>query len=387
MPFEHLIYVSSGNVPSKAANSMAQLKMAQAFAEILPRFELVVPTDWLAVLGLKRFDLCYWYGLAEPLPLIRLPIYPWLRYPLPANVRLRFFMRLAAIVTRFKHPQVAYTRSLPAARLLTAYRVPTVYECHDPATAAFTTAFSQRPRFREYLHGVVTTRPSLAESYVSLGIPGVRVLVVPGAVDLRLFTRCPERDMARRALKVGLDVPLALYAGHLYANRGIEDIFAVAQRNPAVQFMLVGGWSSDVARREAERRDKGLNNVRLCGFVPQSELLHYLAAADVCLMPFSRHLPNADWAIPTKMYEYMAAARPIIATNLPLAEGVLRHEENALLVEPDTPAAIHTALQRLLNNPALAKRLAAQAQQDVQPFSWENRARRILNWLQNTLSV
>jgi glycosyltransferase involved in cell wall biosynthesis len=387
MPLDHLIYVSSGNIPSIAANAMAQVKQATAFAQLLSRVELLIPATWRDVLGLRRFDFITFYGLSTPPPITQLPIYPWLHYPLRSGYGIRrFFNRAAAIYTRWRRPQIAYTRSLPAARLLTSYRVPTVFECHDPAPLGFRTTFEEHPLFRHYLAGVVTTLPKLTGSYVDVGISAERVLAAYGAVDVQQYAAAPDRDTARQQLGLPLDAPLAVYAGHLYPHRGIEDIFTLARRNPGVNFLLVGGWPVDVEQREAECAALGLQNVQLAGFKPQQDLPRYIAAADVCLMPFSRHLPNANWAIPTKMYEYMAAGRPIIATDLPFVQGFLQHEKNALLVEPDNPDALDVACKRLLSDNNLAVNLAAQARQDVQPYSWEKRARRIIAWLHD-LSV
>jgi glycosyltransferase involved in cell wall biosynthesis len=94
-------------------------------------------------------------------------------------------------------------------------------------------------------------------------------------------------------------------------------------------------------------------------------------------------LPNPASAIstrftsPLKLFEYMAAGRPIVASDLPSIREVLRHEENALLVEPGNPSALAAGVRRLLDDRALADRLSSAALADVQDYSWNRRAERL----------
>jgi len=78
------------------------------------------------------------------------------------------------------------------------------------------------------------------------------------------------------------------------------------------------------------------------------------------------------------MFEYMAAARPIVASDLPALRGTLQHERNALLVAPDEVAPLAAAIARALADSGLAARLAAAARADVAQLSWEARARTVL---------
>jgi glycosyltransferase involved in cell wall biosynthesis len=84
---------------------------------------------------------------------------------------------------------------------------------------------------------------------------------------------------------------------------------------------------------------------------------------------------------PLKLYEYMAAGLPIVASDLPSLREVLRHDENALLVPPDEPAALADSLGRLLTDAALGERLRRQAHADVQGRTWSARAASVLSFL------
>ena len=81
---------------------------------------------------------------------------------------------------------------------------------------------------------------------------------------------------------------------------------------------------------------------------------------------------------PLKMFEYMAAQRAIVASELPALRTVLVPEENALLVPPDDAPALAAAILRLHADAALRQRLSAAAAITVAQHTWDNRARRIL---------
>src|SRR5262249_47305156 len=113
-------------------------------------------------------------------------------------------------------------------------------------------------------------------------------------------------------------------------------------------------------------------------FVPNSQVPLQLAAADVLVLPNSGRFAQARTTSPLKLFEYMAARRPIVATRIPAFAGLLRHGENAWLVAPDSPEALAPGIERALDAPSLAERLAQQAWHDVQRYTWKRRAAEIL---------
>jgi glycosyltransferase involved in cell wall biosynthesis len=82
---------------------------------------------------------------------------------------------------------------------------------------------------------------------------------------------------------------------------------------------------------------------------------------------------------PLKAFEAMAAGRPIVASDLPSSREVLRHGENAWLVAPDDAGALADGITRLLADDALSERIARTAFVDSVAYSWDARARRLLD--------
>ena len=178
--------------------------------------------------------------------------------------------------------------------------------------------------------------------------------------------------------------PVAVYTGHLYAGRGIELIIDLARQAPEYSFWVVGGYQGDVDRFRVQTAD--IPNITITGFVSPNRVWDYLCAGDVLLMPYANRVAvsggggdTSKFASPMKMFEYMAAGRPILASTLPVLQEVLHHGQNALLLPYDDPQAWVDALRALHADGALADSLGRQARHDVRQYTWERRAKRILD--------
>jgi glycosyltransferase involved in cell wall biosynthesis len=143
-----------------------------------------------------------------------------------------------------------------------------------------------------------------------------------------------------------------------------------------VQFVLVGDGAP--GRLDAYRaRATALPNVHLPGPVAPVAVGPLLQAADAVLVPHGR-ASERRYTSPLKIFEAMAAGRPIVASDLAATREVLEDGASAMLVEPDVPQAFAAALRRVLEAPDLAGRLATTARQRVVRHTWQQRARRIV---------
>ena len=123
------------------------------------------------------------------------------------------------------------------------------------------------------------------------------------------------------------------------------------------------------------------DNVSFTGFVPPSEVPSYLAAADMMVMPSTDRLHYASYTSPLKLFEYMASGRPVVVSDLPVLGEIVRDGENALVYPMRDVGALADALRRLWADQDLGRALAEQAWRDVQRYSWQARATRILEQL------
>jgi len=227
--------------------------------------------------------------------------------------------------------------------------------------------------------GLILHSHYAAEAYRRAGVPGDRMLVAHNGAD-------PQPGRAAGRLELGLPEGrrIALYAGRLNARKGLDQLLALADLRPEVLFVLVGSEGEGPIEAEAARRA----NVRIVPWQGPAELPAWLAAADALLIPPSR-APLERFrtcVLPIKTFAYLAAGRPILAPVAPDTAELLVDGENALLVPPGRPELAAHALDRLLGEPGLAARLSAGALARAGGLSWDGRAERIQDFLEERLS-
>ena len=372
-----LIYISQGNIPSKWVHTFQTMKMAQAFAKMSPSFELLtkgdLPTLFHKPEPSKIFD---WYGIHHSFHVTYLPVYR--RFP-ENHVELHDyfprFIRVAVGYARLHRSVVVFTREPHAAYLATKWKLPTIFEFHGGSEHC-RFDFIRKTMGRPHLLGIVTISEIIKDEYVEYGVPQADILVLPTAVDLHAFNNLPDKKTLCQRLQLPSDTYIATYCGHLYQNRGVEGILQAAESLPEVCFLFVGGWERDVQKYQAQASH--LRNVIFTGFISNKQVPEYLGASDVLLMPYSSQCSTAKWMSPMKLFEYMAAKRPIIATDIPALHSHLVHGRNSFIIPPDNPEELTRSIRTLMRRPILSAQLAQRAYHDVQSYTWEKRARSIL---------
>ena len=377
-----LVHLSNGNVPSRWASTSQAAKMAQAFSRQVDRFTFVTSGDLPSLIWHDDAGFEDWYGLHHAFRIVRVPVAFRLRTPLPQDFRSERYFKLAVLYALLKRPSLIYTRSTDILKLCLKADLPVLWEKHEVVPDP---PLMRRAASRDSFLGLVTTSQALADEYVRHGIPPARILVAPNAVDLEMFEPYQTKHAARQMLQLGSDRPIVVYSGHLYDYKGIPTILDVARMLPRVRFILVGGWDVDADRvRSACERD-GLTNVLVAGHVAQSQLARYLYAADVLILPTSSMWDQAAITCPLKLFDYMAARRPIVAAALPLIAMTLQDGRNGLLAEPDDAPSFARAVEVLLSDRPAAEQMAERAFRDVQNRSWDERASRILEFAEARL--
>jgi len=394
----NLAYITNTRIPSERANSVQTAQMCAAFAALGAQVTLYHP-DRRNLPEFTNTNLWDYYGLPRSFKQYRVPCVDWfhlsggrLWLERPIFLLQTFTFALSLLATLVHAPADVYYSRDPFVLALLVVALPgarrrMVFEAHTFPTTKAARTFRRWALSR--VRGTVTISHALERLYVGLGLPPQTVTTAPDGVDVSRFSPpfAPHRSKAeaRTALGLPLDKKLVIYTGGLYRGRGLEELI-VAAKNLEAELVIVGGKEAEaMARLKAYAAEQGAANVRFEGHHPPTDIPTYLAAADILAMPYSRRTVapggvTTDWMSPLKMFEYMAAARPILASDLPALREVLRDRENALLVEPDNAGALADGLCCLLNDPAFADRLAAQAQRDVEAYTWENRARGILDF-------
>ncbi len=373
--------------PLARANGVQVLKTAAALARSGLQTTLMVrqsdprPTDEILAL----------YGvLPDPkLEIRRLPVlHQTGGFTLP---RAAFLARTAAAIAAARGALV-FTRDLQLADLLTGLGpllAPLVYEAHAVESllysergAIYGTGEKPNPRKARRLlkrearvwrraAGFVTTTAGIRASFEEAFGPRSNVAVVPNGCDV------PED---RRFVPLPAGTPRIVYAGQLYPWKGVDVLVEAVADIAEARLVILGGLEQegDLHRIRALVASLGLNErVELPGTVPQAQVAEELRQASVVAVPFLKGAMTESHTSPIKLFEALAAGRPIVATDLPSTREVLEDGRDALLVSPGDAAALKAALRRLIEDRGLAERLARRAFEAAPRYSWDARAARI----------
>lgn len=216
------------------------------------------------------------------------------------------------------------------------------------------------------------------------GVHAEKILVNPNGVDVELFRPNAGGAETRREFGIESDEVVAGFVGTFGPWHGVEKLAAAIKSIPAnlpARFLLVGSGSlhADVEQRLESETKSG--RVIFTGAVAHDRVPPLLDACDILVAP---HVPLADgsefFGSPTKIFEYMAMGKGIVASRLGQIGEVLVDEETALLVEPGNVGELTNAIVKLVESRELRARLGAKAREVAErEHTWTHNARRVLD--------
>lgn len=215
---------------------------------------------------------------------------------------------------------------------------------------------------------VIVVSDGFRANLISRGVPEAKVHTVRNGVTLADFPADRGADaQVRKRLGAGQGDCLVLYAGTHGISHGLPDVVTAASdlHDARVHFAFVGE-GADKARLAQRVAELGLTNVTLLPGVPHHEVPELLAAADICLVPL-RDVPLFATFIPSKMFEYLAAARPVVGAVTGEAAQILR-ETGAVVVPPGDSTALAAAIRELAGDPERRAAMARRGRSYVERF-------------------
>jgi glycosyltransferase involved in cell wall biosynthesis len=237
---------------------------------------------------------------------------------------------------------------------------------------------------------VVVVSRAMRDELLARGVDGNRILVNPNAVDPDRYTPEVDGSAIRRRYQLegrtvlGFISTFQVWHGALVLARAFVALLTDhPEHRGSVRLLMIGsGAEAEEARRVIVAAGLG-DAAHFTGLVGQEEGPEHLAACDILVSP---HVPNADaspfFGSPTKLFEYMAMGKGIVASNLDQIGEVLRHGETAWLVPPGDVGALSAGLDRLVRDADLRRSLGAAARLDVLAHhTWRAHVRRTLEAL------
>lgn len=370
-----VLYVGSHPLFTEGASAVHMLKMCQAMTNLGIEVECVLPGR------VNKEKLFSYYGIKTPFRITPIALSGGL-----ARRPLHGFLSSLYSCGKKENFDLVLTRDLVFAWFATkVFGVPTVYDAHHPPVNwAAETTISSFSRSKNLLRMSFNSR-GLHDIYFCLGMTGQNPIVAPNGFEREAFEGEHDIPSLRERLGLPLERKIVCYCGNTYRGRGIEILARAAAQMPEVEFLIVGGRERDNALWREMARQEGSGNFRIEGFVRQREVPSYLLASDVLVMPYSSRVTIRDgteagkFTSPLKLFEYMAAGKPIVATGVPSVLEILRPGENSVVTPPDDGGEFIRVLGLVLADSELCARVSERARSDAAEYTWEKRVERIID--------
>lgn len=377
---KRIYYITNARMPTEKAHGIQIAKMSEALRARGANLTLVIPRRHAyRQAGGKSDSLKEFYNLTDDIPLIRLPVLPygwsfWLGSFSFMLVAFLFLLYRKMVGERF----LVYTIDMDqfSFALLPFLRAPYFVEIHDAKRRGilFHWLFSRA-------QGVLTINHIIKKKLCErFGMPEQKVLVAPNGISDEFFRAGNiSKEEARRALDLPREKRIALYAGQLYAWKGLEIFADAARLAPDIFWCLAGGT------REVFEKITGIrhipNNLVFGGIRPYREMPLLMAAADTLIVLGTRHDEYSYYhTSPMKLFEYLPVGRPIIAARTPAIADMVSERE-VFFYEPDNAENMAAVVQEAIQNTSAASDKTRAARTLAEKYTWQKRAELVLKYI------
>lgn len=235
---------------------------------------------------------------------------------------------------------------------------------------------------------VVVSRP-IQEQLVAKGIDSDKILINPNGVDTEKYNPSIDGNPVREKYHLQTKIVIGFIGtfGIWHGAQKLASAFKMLlEQYPEMkaQIMLLMIGDGIMMPKVREILTPCIENCILTGTIRQELGPSYLAACDLLVSP---HVCNADgspfFGSPTKLFEYMAMGKGIIASNLDQIGEVLKHNHSGWMVEPGNVEELMLGMKKLIDEPVLRNRLGQFAREEVcSQYTWENHTRKIMTQLE-----
>ncbi len=230
---------------------------------------------------------------------------------------------------------------------------------------------------------VVSVTPHLKNYVLSYGVPESRVRVLPSGVDSGMFSPGPRNDRMLQQWGIEPDDKVILFMGTMYKfsglDRMIRDFPRLLSRYPGAKLLTVGS-GEDEERLKVLAAEAGLSSsILFGGMQPYAALPDIIRSADVCINPFELNAITRD-ILPTKLFQYLACSKPVMATELPGTMPFLAGEEHGMVYCP--LEGFVDRIGDLLDAPAEREHLGRKGVEVTRAnYEWKRIAETLVSWM------
>lgn len=373
-----LFYIANIRIPTEKAHGRQIAKMCEAFANVGVDLELIVPTRKGA---LSEEDPYSYYGIRSNFQITKLktldPVF-LLKFINGTYIKVQTLLFSFSLhkYLKINKADLIYTRDFYLLPFIRGGAEKIIWEVHDLPRNKL-----KYVKYWNKFYKIIAITHGLKDELVRLGVEEVRIIVAPDAVDLGQFIGITDsKEDLRKELDLPLKKNIVMYSGHLYGWKGADVLALTAKKlTNHEQIVILGGTDKDIVKF---KQDFGsIKNLSIIGRKSFGQVVKYLKSADILILPNSaKSKISSHYTSPMKLFEYMAAGKPIVASSLPSILEIL-NKNNAVLVEPDNVQSLADGINKVLGNDDLAKEISEHAYTDVMQYSWDQRTNNILRSL------
>ncbi len=369
-----IIYIANARIPTEKAHGLQIAKMCEAFAQsknvdltlLIPKRKKDLKQDLFSYYDVEKIFKVKRIGYLNP------KFYLLSTFIYLCSVQLYLIREFLKNIKRRKKI-VIYTRGELVIFLANfSLFFPIIWESHIKPSKMWL----YKNVFKRVAGIVTVTSCYYNELAQRHGVNGERMLYWPDGVNLKSFKREFSKDEARVILKLPKNKKIIVYVGSDLIWKGLSVLKKVSHSlSDDYLILFIGNISGN-----------GINErSRTIGYKKNKEVAIYMKAADALILTGDINFKEARYyTSPLKLFEYMASDRPIIASDLPSFRDVLNNN-NSVLVESNNAESLIQAIRRIINNEDFGKRIATTAHRNVEKYSWDNRAKNILNFINERL--
>lgn len=222
-------------------------------------------------------------------------------------------------------------------------------------------------QFYRRMDQLIVVNPSFIEKLTALGCDKDRITYIPNVVSDELFFE--KTDVTKTALKQQLGFENASFTvlgvGQVQERKGIDDFVRLAEKNPEIQFVWVGGFSfgklTDGYEKYKNMMTNGPKNLTFTDIIPRAQLVDYYNMADLFLLPSYSEL------FPMSILEAFNCATPVLLRDLELYEAVI----DGYFLKGEGLNEMDQVIKEVSQNPELLENYQAKSRQAAAVYSEE----------------
>ncbi|EHC13823.1 glycosyl transferase family 1 [Fischerella thermalis CCMEE 5273] len=390
---KYYIFFLVDEIPKPGASLVQSTNAANGAANLGYPTVLAYPSKGLSALNplnlIRPFrprkvsaELIKYYNLQEKLKIAPLPM-PW-----PVDHIKGKLTNSNTIATKYYFPfhilsqtKLVHAWNWNFIKAAIKHGIPVIYEHHHHEDKKFEPEIVNHPLFQL----AVTVADTIRDDMIAKGMPPKKVIKLHNGYNRFFMERQPEKAALwrQKLLKNGRK-QLVVYSGALRKFKGIDILIDVAKKLTNIEFVCAGGDEKEVAYYQQIAQQKQVDNISFLGYILHEDLASLLQAADVLAHPHCSG-PAATFTSPMKLFDYLASGNPIVATEIPSLMEFKNTNAIAAWCEPDNPHKFAAALKQVLETYPRKEQGYPEIIEFVKQFSWENRATKILSYIDESL--